>query len=385
MNKNIKFKNVPFNIPSIFEKDFKKNFSELRKKDKYSSVGYFSQKCEEWLKKNINAKSALLTNSCTSALEMCALLLNLKKDDEIIMPSFTFVSTANAFVLRGAKPVFVDIDNDNLNIDSNEIEKAITKKTKAIVVVHYAGISCDIKRIKTIAKKNKIFLIEDAAHSILSYYQKKPLGSFGDLSTFSFHDTKNIHCGEGGALIINNKSLIEKSKIIRDKGTNRDKFLKNMVKKYTWVDVGSSYGLSEINACFLYSQLINSKRIITERVRIFKKYYKIFSNFKDFQIPKLSSKKKINGHIFYVIVKNNRKLFMDFLKKNGIQTSFHYVPLHNSPAGKKYAKGKNLKNTEKLAKLLVRLPIFYDKKYFGKDYFNKINRLVSIYLKNINK
>ena len=255
----MKFENIPFNIPTVFEKDFKKNFSKLRKNNKYSSVGYFSNKCEKWLKKNVNAKAALLTNSCTSALEMCALLLDLKKDDEIIMPSFTFVSTANAFVLRGAKPVFVDINNRDLNIDSNKIEKAITKKTKAIVVVHYAGISCDIKKIKTIAKKNKIFLIEDAAHSILSYYQKKPLGSFGDLSTFSFHDTKNIHCGEGGALIINNKSLIEKSKIIRDKGTNRDKFIKNVVKKYTWVDVGSSYGLSEINACFLYSQFLSNK------------------------------------------------------------------------------------------------------------------------------
>ena len=332
----MKFENIPFNIPTVFEKDFKKNFSKLRKNNKYSSVGYFSNKCEKWLKKNVNAKSALLTNSCTSALEMCALLLDLKKDDEIIMPSFTFVSTANAFVLRGAKPVFVDINNRDLNIDSNKIEKAITKKTKAIVVIHYAGISCDIKKIKSIAKKNKIFLIEDAAHSIFSYYEKKPLGSFGDLSTFSFHDTKNIHCGEGGALIINNKFLIEKSKIIRDKGTNRDKFLNNMVKKYTWVDIGSSYGLSEINACFLYSQLVHCERIIKERVRIFKKYYKIFSNYKNFQLPSICKKKKINGHIFYVIVKNNRKLFMNYLKKNGIHTTFHYVPLHNSKAGKRY-------------------------------------------------
>ena len=377
----MKFENIPFNIPTVFEKDFKKNFSKLRKNNKYSSVGYFSNKCEKWLKKNVNAKSALLTNSCTSALEMCALLLDLKKDDEIIMPSFTFVSTANAFVLRGAKPVFVDINNRDLNIDSNKIEKAITKKTKAIVVIHYAGISCDIKKIKSIAKKNKIFLIEDAAHSIFSYYEKKPLGSFGDLSTFSFHDTKNIHCGEGGALIINNKSLIEKSKIIRDKGTNRDKFLNNMVKKYTWVDIGSSYGLSEINACFLYSQLVHCERIIKERVRIFKKYYKIFSNYKNFQLPSICKKKKLNGHIFYVIVKNNRKLFMNYLKKNGIHTTFHYVPLHNSKAGKRYTKGNNLKNTEKLAKLVVRFPIFYNKKYFRENYFNKINSLISIYLK----
>ena len=239
---------IYFNSPVVF--NYKKNINKIIQLKNYASNGYFSKKCVKWLIKNLKVKDALLVHSCTAALEMCALLLNIKKGDEIIMPSYTFVSTAGAFVLRGGKPVFVDIDPLTCSIDPSKIEQAITKKTKAIVVVHYAGVSCDMDPVLAIAKRYKIFIIEDAAQAILSSYKGRPLGSIGDLATISFHETKNVHCGEGGALIINNPKFIKRAKIIRYKGTNRDLFNQNMVKKYTWVDYGSSYGLSEINAAF---------------------------------------------------------------------------------------------------------------------------------------
>jgi dTDP-4-amino-4,6-dideoxygalactose transaminase len=253
-------KTIKFNNP-LFIRDQYKSLNKLAISQHYSSGGEFTNKCSAWLKKNIKCKEALLVHSCTAALEMCALLINIKEGDEIIMPSYTFVSTANAFVLRGGKPVFVDIDPDTCNIDPLKIKQAISKKTKAIVVVHYAGVSCDMDPILKIAKQYKLYVIEDAAQAILSTYKGKPLGSIGDLATLSFHETKNIHCGEGGALLINNPKFIKRAKIIRDKGTNRDLFNQNMVKKYTWVDYGSSYGLSEINAAFLYSQLKQAKKI----------------------------------------------------------------------------------------------------------------------------
>jgi dTDP-4-amino-4,6-dideoxygalactose transaminase len=257
-----------------------KNISALKKYNHFSSKGIFTNQCEQWLRDNIKCKEALLVHSCTAALEMCAILLNIKKDDEVIMPSYTFVSTANAFVMRGARPVFVDIDPFTCNIDSSKIEQAITKKTKAIVVVHYAGVSCDMDPILAIAKRNKLYIIEDAAQAILSSYKGRPLGSIGDLATISFHETKNVHCGEGGALIINNPKFIKRAKIIRDKGTNRDLFNQNMVKKYTWVDYGSSYGLSEINAAFLYGQLKQAKKITRKRLAIFKLYHKLLETLK---------------------------------------------------------------------------------------------------------
>ena len=268
-------KNIFFNIPHQLE-DKVKTIKKLSQLNHYSSNGHFTNKCQKWLVKNIKCKEALLLNSCTSALEICALLLNIKKNDEIIMPSYTFVSTANAFVLRGGKPIFVDIDAKNLNIDPIKIEKAISKKTKAIVVVHYAGISCDIDSILKIANKYNLYVIEDAAQAILSSYKGRPVGSIGDLAALSFHDSKNIHCGEGGALLINNKKFIKRAKIIRDKGTNRDDFNKNIVKKYMWVDLGSSYGLSEINAVLLYSQLLKAKSIIKNRIKIWNNYHHLF-------------------------------------------------------------------------------------------------------------
>lgn len=354
---------IPFNKPLISGQEIK-YLNKLFINNEFSGNGFYSQKCSNWIKKNLNCKDALLVNSCTAALEMCALLLNIKKDDEIIMPSYTFVSTANAFTLRGGKPVFIDVNPNTLNIDPLKIEKAITKKTKAIVIVHYAGISCDLEKIIKIKNKHKIYLIEDAAQALLTNYKKKPLGSFGDLATISFHDSKNIHCGEGGALLINNSKFIQKSKIIRDKGTNRNLFDKKKVDKYSWVSLGSSYSLSEINAAFLYAQLLNAKKITNFRKRIFYLYNK---NLKELEkkkyiirptIPKNSS---INGHIYYIHVpKMERMKIINYLKQKLINSVFHYIPLHNSKFGKKNSITKSdMNNTVKKSKTILRLPLFY--------------------------
>jgi len=280
----------------------------------------------------------------------------------VIMPSYTFVSTANAFVMRGGRPVFVDIDPTTCNIDSSKIELAITKKTKAIVVVHYAGVSCDMDPIVAIAKKYKLYIIEDAAQAILSSYKGKPLGSIGDLATISFHETKNIHCGEGGALIINNPKFIKRAKIIRDKGTNRDLFNQNMVKKYTWVDYGSSYGLSEINAAFLYSQLKQAKKITRKRLAIFKLYNKLLEKLeikKLIKRPTIPTYAKANGHMYYILVKNNKRdKLLKYLKQKKINTVFHYIPLHSSPFGKlKVTTKSTMHNTNVIANTLLRLPM----------------------------
>ena len=350
-----------FNLPLIVGNELK-NIKQLNSLNQFSSNGFFTKKCEQWLIKNINCKEALLVHSCTAALEMCALLLNIKKDDEIIMPSYTFVSTANAFVLRGGTPVFVDIDPNTCNIDSSKIEEAITKKTKAIVVVHYAGISCDMDPILKIAKKHKLYVIEDAAHAILSSYKRKPLGSIGDLATLSFHESKNIHCGEGGALLINNKKFIKRAKIIRDKGTNRDDFNNNIIKKYCWIDYGSSYGLSEINAAFLYSQLKQAKKIIRKRLAIFNYYHKLLEKLEIKKIikrPTIPKNARANGHMYYILVKNNKRdKLIKYLQHKKINTVFHYIPLHSSPFGKLKATTKSsMHNINMIANILLRLPM----------------------------
>ena len=325
--------------------------------------GPIVDKFEKKLSKDFaNNLPVVSTGSGTDALHLSYLLANIKKDDEIIMPSYTFVSTANAFVLREGVPVFVDIDPKTLNIDTKKIEKAITKKTKAIVAVHYAGVSCDMDPILKIAKKYKLYVIEDAAQAILSSYKGRPLGSIGDLATLSFHDSKNIHCGEGGALLINNKKFVKRAKILRDKGTNRDDFNNNVVKKYTWVDLGSSYGLSEINAAFLYAQLLKVKRITKKRLGIFNQYQKLLETLeiKNFiKRPFIPSYAKHNGHIFYIILKKNiRDSLIKYLNKKKIYAVFHYIPLHNSPFGKKRGFSKfRMKNTTIISRNLLRLPI----------------------------
>ena len=362
---------IPFNSP-LFFKNSLVDINNLKYKKHYSSDGYYSKKCSEWLVKNIKCKQALMVNSCTTALEMCAILMDIKKNDEIIMPSYTFVSTANAFVMRGGKPVFVDIEKSTLTICLKKIEKAITKKTKAIVVVHYAGISPDMDKLVNLCKKNKILLVEDAAQAIYCFYKNKMLGSFGDLACLSFHETKNIHCGQGGALLINNSKFIERAKILRDKGTNRNQFEKNLVKKYTWVDIGSSYGLSEINCAYLYCQLLKIKKIIHKRIKIWNLYYKYFSKLKNIQNPQIPKYNKHNGHIYYVILKNFflRDKILKVFNKEKINAVFHYVPLHSSKAGKKYARiAGNLSNTVLISKSLIRLPLFYD---FKISYVKKI-------------
>jgi dTDP-4-amino-4,6-dideoxygalactose transaminase len=359
----MKNKKILFNIPySTNQKIFKVNNIKSQNLYSGSGSGFFTKKCTDWLIKNIKCKEALLVHSCTAALEMCAILLNIKKEDEVIMPSYTFVSTANAFVMRGGKPVFIDIDPATYNIDPSNIEQAITKKTKAIVVVHYAGVSCNMDPIVAIAKKHKLYIIEDAAQAILSSYKGRPLGSIGDLATISFHETKNIHCGEGGALLINNSKFIKRAKIIRDKGTNRDLFNQNMVKKYTWVDYGSSYALSEINAAFLYGQLKKAKKITRKRLAIFDYYHKLLESLeikKLIKRPAIPKYTKANGHMYYILVKNNKRdKLIKHLQQKRIFTLFHYIPLHSSPFGTLKATTKStMHNTNMISNNLLRLPM----------------------------
>ncbi|WP_440657142.1 dTDP-4-amino-4,6-dideoxygalactose transaminase [Candidatus Pelagibacter sp. HIMB1509] len=372
-------KTIKYNVAKVFTNEIK-NIQKVVKNNHYSMNGNFTKKCQDWIEKNLKVKSSILTNSCTAALEMIAILMNLKKGDEIIMPSYTFVSTANAFVLRGAKPVLVDIEESTLNIDENKIEAAITKKTKAVIVIHYGGISCDLDKVRKITKKHKILLIEDAAHAILSTYKNKPLGSFGDLSTISFHETKNIHCGEGGALLINNPKYIKRSKILRDKGTNRDEFNRNIVKKYSWVDIGSSFGMSEISAAFLYAQLLYSKKITSMRLKIWNYYYKTLKDLKNEKItlPYIPKYSKHNGHIFYIIIRNRDGL-LKYLNKNKINCTFHYVPLHQSIAGKKFCKFGKLNKTEILSKSIIRFPIVLDHKILNFKTITKIKNHINKY------
>ena len=326
--------------------------------------GLYTKKCNAWIEKKFNCKKSIFTHSCTNALEMSAILLNIKPGDEVIMPSYTFVSTANAFVLRGAIPVFIDISNSTLNISEDLIEMAITKKTKAIVVVHYAGISCDMDKVKEIAAHYKLKIVEDAAQSFNALYKNKQLGTIGDLGAISFHETKNIISGEGGSLLINKARYINRSEIIRDKGTNRSKFLKGEVDKYTWHDIGSSYLPSELTAAFLYAQLENSSKIIKKRLKLWNQYHNKLSDLekKDrvvrFKVPEYS---RHNAHMYYILISSRfdrQSVIKTFYKKN-IFPTFHYIPLHSSPAGKKYGRcfGK-LTNTNKISKSILRLPLW---------------------------
>lgn len=356
---------VPFNLPHIGKAELS-NIEKAHILGQLSGDGYFTKACNLWLEGKLKAKKVFLTNSCTAALEMMAILANVQKGDEIIMPSFTFVSTANAFVLRGATPVFVDIREDTLNINEELIENAVTKKTKAIVAVHYAGVTCEMDKIREIAKRYNLLVFEDAAQAFLGKYKDKYSGTIGDLGAFSFHETKNVISGEGGALIINNPQFIERAEIIREKGTNRSKFLRGEIDKYTWVDIGSSYLPGELIAAFLLAQLRKSKRINDKRIRIWNYYYK---NLEDLgkrgliKCPVIPNKVNHNGHLFYILTKDFaiRSKLMEYLKHKGINTVFHYIPLHSSSAGLKYAKSVgSLKVTNDYSKRLVRLPLFYD-------------------------
>lgn len=354
---------LPFNKPFIIENELN-YIKDAVDKGILRGDGVYTKKCHELLEEKLGCKKALLTHSCTAALEMAAILLDIKADDEIIMPSYTFVSTANAFVLRGGVPVFVDIRPDTLNIDENLIEAAITDRTKAICVVHYAGVSCEMDKILEIAKKHNLYVVEDAAQALSSTYKGKQLGTIGDLACFSFHETKNVISGEGGALIINNEKFIERAEIIREKGTNRSKFFRGQVDKYTWVDIGSSFLPSDMIAAFLYSQLENIDKINKKRLEIWHKYDEFFKQYDNIiRRPIVPYDCKHNAHMYYILFKNLdiRTKFIDFMKQNQVGTVFHYIPLHSSPAGMKYCKtvGK-MDVTNNISDTLVRLPMFFE-------------------------
>jgi len=370
---------ILFNKPAIFDNGYK-YIKEAIANGSLSGDGPFTKRCHEWFSKRLNVDNVLLTTSCTHALEMIAILLNLKDGDEVIMPSYTFVSTANAFVLRGAKIVFVDIRKDTMNIDENKIENAITERTKAIVAVHYAGVACEMDKIMDLGKKYNICVVEDAAQGMMSTYKGKALGTIGDFGTYSFHETKNYNSGgEGGLLIINNEKYISRAEIIREKGTNRSAFIQGMVDKYSWVDLGSSYLPSELNAAYLLSQIENADIINNNRLlswNIYKKELAILEKKGFIVLPKIPNNLSHNAHMFYIKVKSLdvRVKLIKFLKDNDILALFHYIPLHSSSAGKSFGvfSGNDIFTTSESEKL-IRLPMYYDLK---KSDINKVVKTI---------
>ena len=355
---------IPFNIPPYVGKEIEYINGAIAGK-KICGDGNFTQKCSIWLEKNTGCK-ALLTTSCTTALEMAALLADIKEGDEVIMPSFTFVSTANAFAMRGAKLVFIDIRPDTMNIDENLIEAAVTSKTKAIVPVHYAGVGCEMDTIMDIAKKYDLLVIEDAAQGVMASYKRQALGSIGDFGCYSFHETKNYSMGEGGAILINDEKYMELAEIVREKGTDRSRFLRGQVDKYTWVNLGSSYLPSDINAAYLWAQLEKAQEINKDRLKSWYHYYDGLKDLQDagyIELPTILEESQHNAHMFYIKAKDlgERKHLIEYLKKNSISAVFHYIPLHSAPAGKKYGRfhGSD-KHTTKESERLLRLPMYYE-------------------------
>jgi len=373
-------KKIPFNIPLVIGTE-EKYLIEAISNRKFAGDGQFTDKCNLWFEEKLNVPRVLLTTSCTHALEMAAILLNIKAGDEVIMPSYTFVSTANAFVLRGAKIIFVDIRPDTMNIDESKIEHAITSKTKVIVPVHYAGVACEMDTIMAIAKKHSLYVVEDAAQALMSTYKGAPLGTLGDIGCFSFHETKNYNCGEGGAILINNKRFIQRSEIIREKGTNRTLFLRGIVDKYRWVDIGSSYLPSELNAAFLYAQLEKSDDINEKRLELWSEYYNNLKDIKDIVLPVIPQGLKHNAHIFFIKLKDERQRqdLIYHLASLEIQSVFHYIPLHESKKCSQYYEfiGKDEYTTVESERLL-RLPLYYDLSIDCVSYIcNEIRRFFS--------
>lgn len=350
---------IPFNVPAVTGKE-KEYILDTIDKKKLSGDGPYSKKCHAWLENHLNAPKALLTTSCTDALEMAAILLGIENGDEVIMPSYTFVSSANAFAVRGAKIVFVDINPKTMNIDEKKIAEAITNRTKAILVVHYGGWSADMDLVMAISKQYNIPVVEDAAQALGSTFNNKPLGSFGAISCFSFHETKNVNCGEGGVIIINDPALVQRSEIIRDKGTNRSLFLRGQVDKYTWVDLGSSFLPSELNAAFLYAQLESFSMITERRLQLWNNYKLQLES--TFEILKPSERCEHNAHLFAIKLKDieERTDFISFLGSKNILAVFHYVPLHSSVGGKKFGRmhGEDVFTTKE-SNRLVRLPLYF--------------------------
>lgn len=355
--------NIPFNKPYMTGKELW-YISQAHASGHLAGDGQFTKKCSAWLEQRIGCQKALLTHSCTAALEMAAILADVKPGDEVIMPSYTFVSTANAFVLRGATPVFVDIRPDTLNIDETRIEAAITPRTKAIVPVHYAGVSCEMDTIMDIARRYNLLVIEDAAQGIMSTYKGRPLGSIGHMAALSFHETKNIISGEGGALLINDPRFVERAEMIREKGTNRSQFFRGQVDKYTWVDIGSSYLPGEIVAAFLWAQMEEADAINKRRLDIWANYHQWFASLEKaakVQRPTVPRECVHNAHMYYLLLPSleQRAALIERLKSKGIHTVFHYVPLHSSPRGQAVGRAiGDMTNTDNTGDRLVRLPLW---------------------------
>ncbi len=356
-------KPVPFNKPFIIGRELAL-IADAVEQGHLSGDGAYTKLCHRWLEEKLGCHKALLTHSCTGALEMAAILCDIQPGDEIILPSYTFVSTANAFVLRGAVPVFVDIRPDTLNIDETLVEAAITPRTKAIVPVHYAGVPCEMDAIMDIAQRHKLLVVEDAAQALLSTYKGRALGSIGHFGCLSFHETKNIISGEGGALLINNVRFAERAEIIREKGTNRSQFFRGEVDKYTWVDIGSSYLPSELVSAFLYAQLERADEIIAKRRSICTAYATQLAPLQQAgQLRIAQFDEDSNGHLFYVLLDSliTRSRLIAHLKAQGIHPVFHYVPLHSSPAGRRYGReGSSMQVTDELSERLLRLPLYYE-------------------------
>lgn len=372
--------NIPFNKPCLTGKELR-YIKDAVNSGKISGDGFFTEKCHKLLEGRFSAKKILLTTSCTDALEMAAILINLCSGDEVIVPSYTFVSTVNAFVLRGAVPVFVDIREDTLNIDENKIEDKITPKTKAIFPVHYAGIGCEMDSIMKIAKKHRLSVIEDAAQGIDAKYKGKYLGTIGDIGAYSFHETKNYICGEGGAIVLNDERFIKRAEIIREKGTNRSQFFRGEIDKYTWIDMGSSYLPSDILAAFLYAQIESMDKIKRKRKAIFEFYYNNLKEFQDkgdLRLPVIPDNCIPNYHMFYLLLpsESKRNKLMGYLKKSGVMAIFHYLPLHSSYMGKRFFQSNtHLAVTEKISGRILRLPFYNNLSIIKQEYIvNKIKK-----------
>ena len=375
---------IPFNR-AVYKKKYEEYVFDTLRNSLISGNRKYTKMCSELMEKKFNAKKVLITTSCTAALDMSAILLDIKEGDEVIMPSYTFVSTANAFVLRGAKCVFVDIRPDTMNIDENLIENAITDKTKAIVVVHYAGVACEMDKIKEVAQKYNLPIVEDAAQGVMSAYKGKALGTIGDLGCYSFHETKNYTMGEGGALVINDEKYIQRAEILLEKGTNRARFFRGEIDKYSWEDIGSSYLQSDINAAYLYGQLLDAEEINENRLSTWEKYYDGFKDLEDkgfIELPYVPSECKHNSHMFYIKAKDleERTRLIAYLKENEIGAVFHYVPLHSSNGGIKFGRfnGEDIYTTKESERLL-RLPIYYGIKDEEINYI--IDLLLNYYIK----
>jgi dTDP-4-amino-4,6-dideoxygalactose transaminase len=354
---------IPFNVPYLTGTELS-YIREAQRRKQLSGDGLFTRRCQAWIEENLRTHKALLTHSCTAALEMAAILADIQPGDEIIMPSYTFVSTANAFVLRGGVPVFVDIRPDTLNIDEKLIETAITPRTKVIVPVHYAGVGCEMDVIMAIARRHKLLVIEDAAHCVKATYKGRELGSIGHLGALSFHETKNIICGEGGALLINDRKFVERAEIIWQKGTNRKAFQQGKIDKYTWVDIGSSFLPGEITAAFLWAQMQDARRITQKRLDSCRRYHELLAPLEKagkLRRPVVPKGCEHNAHMYYILLESlqQREQKLKKLEREGVNAVFHYVPLHSSPAGKKYGRlaGK-LPVTQDIYERILRLPLF---------------------------